>query len=610
MIERIDNYINYANYCTLSLMYTNSNGIKKYGTGHFGCSYGINFILGHLYDFYNRNNLTHREVIGTGHAGVSLITNLWLSNCLDNYPVNQDGFDKLRDDFGKIIRTEINSSYPYNIYDGGELGYSLSNAYGYALDNEIDIVACIIGDGEAETGSITSSYYLSKILKTKSKVLPIINLNGYKMGSSSILSMYKDSELKNYYTSLGYNVFIVDNNSKDMYEVLEKVLEIDNPLIVLKSPKGYKGYDCDTIKISGSIISHKDPLKNIEENRRIDIINKWIDSYHIKLFDEKFYKTIYNNKYIEDKKTNNKLIINNNKYNSNMEYLDKYLNDNNILIFSPDEIRSNKISSLNVIEMLNENVINGVYQGYTSSGNKGIFIGYEGFMSIISSMVNQYLKSMLQNNNLNSMTYILSSTWEENTYSHQSPSFVDELLLHDSKHINIYYPMDGKSLVYYTNKSLESDNSINVIVSSKGKIKQYNYDLYNDIMVIEKEDNYRIVLVATGDYMLEHIIKVSKLLKNKDIYCKIIYVSNISILNKMENNIFYSYFDIDKPIIYCYHGYSNTIKAYLFNRLSNIDIRGYSDLSYITGSIEDKIAKNNMKISDLEKHILEVLHEL
>ena len=180
MIERIDNYINYANYCTLSLMYTNSNGIKKYGTGHFGCSYGINFILGHLYDFYDRNNLTHREVIGTGHAGVSLITNLWLSNCLDNYPVNQDGFDKLRDDFGKIIRTEINSSYPYNIYDGGELGYSLSNAYGYALDNEIDIVACIIGDGEAETGSITSSYYLSKILKTKSKVLPIINLMGVK----------------------------------------------------------------------------------------------------------------------------------------------------------------------------------------------------------------------------------------------------------------------------------------------------------------------------------------------------------------------------------------------------------------------------------------------
>ena len=164
-----------SNYIVLSEMYLKEykkhtdltiEDLKEYNPGHLGTSTGVNFILSNLNYFLNENNLTSKTVIGTGHSAVAILAQNWLNGELfnhdSNYTKDINGLNKLIEDFGKKIRSEINPKYPNNIYDGGELGYSLAVSYGYAINSEEDFIPCIIGDGEAETGTLSASWYLNK----------------------------------------------------------------------------------------------------------------------------------------------------------------------------------------------------------------------------------------------------------------------------------------------------------------------------------------------------------------------------------------------------------------------------------------------------------------
>ena len=217
-----------SNYIVLSSMYLKeykqSNNLtkedlKEYNSGHLGTSTGVNFILSNLNYFLHENNITSKTVIGTGHSGVALLAQNWLNGNLEQhnlkYTKNVKGLNNLIQDFGNEIRTEINPQYPNNIYDGGELGYSLAVSYGYALEGDEKLIPCIIGDGEAETATLSSSWYLNKLLSTKSKVLPIINLNELKMSSRSYFSLFNNDELISYFSILGYNPQIIDANKEE-----------------------------------------------------------------------------------------------------------------------------------------------------------------------------------------------------------------------------------------------------------------------------------------------------------------------------------------------------------------------------------------------------------
>ena len=166
-------------------------------------------------------------VIGTGHAGASLMANLFITG-RTKYKRDLSGLKNLVNDFGTKIRTEINPGYYDTYYSGGELGYSLSFAYGMSLDSNY-LIPCIIGDGEAETATLSASLKLVKLLPNNN-VLPILNLNGYKMGSESIYSMMSNSELITHFNSFGYKTFIVTND-KEMYKVLNKIDKYKNPFI-------------------------------------------------------------------------------------------------------------------------------------------------------------------------------------------------------------------------------------------------------------------------------------------------------------------------------------------------------------------------------------------
>ena len=186
-LNKILKYQKLANYITVLEMYLKDNlflerkltkeDLKKVSVGHWGCSPAINFLYAHLNSYSKRKNKKLKIVVGTGHAGASVMANLYLMG-YTSYERNIDGLNKLINDFGSKIRTEINPSYNGTYYDGGELGYSLAFSYGLSLSSN-DLVVCIFGDGEAETGTLSASLKLVKLIKNN--VLPILNLNGLKI---------------------------------------------------------------------------------------------------------------------------------------------------------------------------------------------------------------------------------------------------------------------------------------------------------------------------------------------------------------------------------------------------------------------------------------------
>lgn len=612
----IKKYFYAANYLVILNMYLKKyvgqdikvSDLKDINPGHLGTSTSINFLLANLFHFFHEKNLSHKLVIGEGHAGVSLISNLWLNGTLEkDYPTTIQGLNQLIEDFGVKIRSEINPQYPTTIYDGGELGYSLANAYGYSISSNEDIIPCIIGDGEAETGTLLSSFQLNHLIDSHSKVLPILNLNGLKMGSESYLSQFSDEELKSYFDFYGYKTFVVDattgtieSNIMKMQEVLNMVLETEKPLIVFRSPKGYSLPK----EFENNIGVHKNPLSGYDQESKRKVIHKFLKLFEVDMFDDQgslskdfeYFKTRQS-----DTLPKEYLPIHLDGISSIEDYLLEYFQKNDGLVFSPDELYSNMFSKLknSTLELLNENVLQGLFQGYTSSGNVGFYISYEGFMPILDSMVEQYYKYLKQNSGVrNSMNYILTSTCFENTYSHQNPGFVTSLLLKDDEYYHILYPKDKKSAVRCLDYALSTKNMINVITTSKRHTREYS-ESFNDSVEIEmmKDSSCpEIVFGVTGDYMLDKAFDLSEEL---GLNSKIVYVTNPKVLDQssrigLSDEEFSYYFNPDVPFIYLYSGYPAVIKSLLYERGVRPQVFGYNDeVSY---HFNDIINTNNKQL--------------
>lgn len=603
-IDEIRKHYNFANYVTVLEMYLKDNlflerklketDLKK-DCGHFGCAPAINFIYAHLLYYAKRKNKKMKIVIGTGHAGASLMANLFITG-RTKYKRDLSGLKNLVNDFGTKIRTEINPGYYDTYYSGGELGYSLSFAYGMSLDNDY-LIPCIIGDGEAETATLSASLKLVKLLPNNN-VLPILNLNGYKMGSESIYSMMSNSELIRHFNSFGYKTFIVTND-KEMYKVLNKIDKYKNPFIIYKSIKGY------TCPIEG-LKSHKNPLSNVNAKTKLNILTRWLKSYNVSeiiTFDP--LEITYSKKEL--------ILPNINKYESiksiksNISilkyYLNKIMSDNNFYVFSPDEIVSNKLEGMSkVIEILSENVLEGLYEGYIQNDNHGIYITYEAFAPIISSMVSQYMKYLYESKKYNrikkdSLTYILTSTCYENNYSHQNPEFIHTLISKEFDFINVLYPKDSNNLLKCVSEVLKLKDHINIITVSKGLSKQYQSleEANTKIEILKDVKNPDLIIAVSGDYLLSEAYKIIEK-SNKKI--KLVYVTNIKLLDgngrfkeSLSTKEFNKYFD-DVKIIYLFHGYKSVIRDLMFKRNRKVEVYGYMDKSNICGSVTDKIYAN------------------
>jgi len=328
-LRRMNAYWRAANYISVGQLYLYDNpllreplkltDIKPVVVGHWGTTPGQNFIYLHLNRIIKKYDLNMIYISGPGHGGPALVGNTYLegsySEIYPNISEDESGLKKLFTQFSFPggISSHVAPSTPGSIHEGGELGYSLSHAFGAAFDNPDLIVACVVGDGEAETGPLATAWHSNKLLNVKSDgvVLPILHLNGYKISNPTILARIDSDELEQFFKGCGWAPYFVEGDEPDnmhqlMAATMDKAIEDirafqknarENndaarprwPMIVLRSPKGWTGPKIvDGLPNEGTFRSHQVPIiVDAKHPEHLAQLESWMKSYKAEeLFDE------------------------------------------------------------------------------------------------------------------------------------------------------------------------------------------------------------------------------------------------------------------------------------------------------------------------------------
>ena len=698
-VSAIQKYVRAANYISASQIFLGDNflldrplsfgDIKPRLLGHWGTAPGVNFIYANLNYLIKKHQAEILFVLGPGHGYAGLQANLFMEGTLGKYfPFATQDLNGL----GHVIK---NFSWPYGfpshtnpgtpgaILEGGELGYSLGTAYGAVLDNPNLIAACVVGDGEAETGAIATAWHLSKFFDpaTNGAVLPILHLNGYKISGPTIFGRMSNSDLLSLFKGYGYAPSIVEGDDEGVYEqmigTLEKsyqeIREIQKnskkgkmtgvprwPMIVLKTPKGWTGIkELGGLKVEGNYPSHQVVAAHAKEDvKELHAVENWLKSYKFEeLFDPKkgFVKEI------KELVPDPSLAMGNSKHarggeavlqdlklpsaeqfaedanipgtmgSSSMRRAGLYLNEvfrlnkdaHNFRMLSPDETYSNKLDVIfestsrssvmpaepwdkdmgrdgRVTEMLSEHSLQGLMQGYVLTGRHAVFASYEAFVQIIASMADQYAKfiGVMRNypwhGRIPSLNYILTSSgWrqEHNGFSHQNPGFIDDMLHKRGCFTRIFFPPDGNSTLVVLKESLATNGGINLIVA--GKTLEHRWltpdlaaqELKQGLMVWDfaSDDNPQIVFGAAGDYLTKEALAAIAIIKSEtpNVRVRFVNILELSTLGVGGCHVpltFEKYFTADKPVIFNFHGYPQTLKELLFDYHENtgrFSVHGY-----------------------------------
>ena len=323
-LERIDAFWRAANYLSVGQIYLLANPllreplklehIKPRLLGHWGTTPGLNFIYAHLNRIIRAHDLSTIYIAGPGHGGPGLVAGTYLEGSYtDVYPNierDEDGMRRLFRQFSVPggIPSHVAPETPGSIHEGGELGYALTHAYGAAFDNPDLLVACVIGDGEAETGPLAASWHSNKFVNPArdGTVLPILHLNGYKIANPTVLARIPHDELDALLTGYGHKAWYVEGDDPEtMHQVMAKALdeivaEIARikanpgerprwPMIVLRTPKGWTGpKTVDGVQVEGTWRSHQVPLAGLASNpEHVAELEAWMRSYRPEeLFDD------------------------------------------------------------------------------------------------------------------------------------------------------------------------------------------------------------------------------------------------------------------------------------------------------------------------------------
>ena len=328
LLKMMDAYWRAANYLSVGQIYLYDNPllrkplkrehIKPRLLGHWGTTPGLNFIYVHLNRVIKERDLNVIYITGPGHGGPGLVANTYLegtySEVYPNISQDEEGMKRLFKQFSFPggIPSHVAPETPGSIHEGGELGYALSHAYGAAFDNPDLIVACVVGDGEAETGPMATSWHSNKFLNPvrDGAVLPILHLNGYKIAGPTVLGRISNDELDALFRGYGYRPCFVEGDEPAamhprMAAALEKVFaEIKAiqhdvrargfqerpawPMIVLRTPKGWTGPKVIHGRpIEGTFRSHQVPMGDMDRPEHIRILERWMKSYRPQeLFDK------------------------------------------------------------------------------------------------------------------------------------------------------------------------------------------------------------------------------------------------------------------------------------------------------------------------------------
>jgi xylulose-5-phosphate/fructose-6-phosphate phosphoketolase len=325
----LDRYWQAANYLSVGQIYLLDNPllreplrpehIKPRLLGHWGTTPGLNFVYAHLNRIIRQRDVSVLYVCGPGHGGPGMVANTYLEGTYSEvYPdISRDaaGLKRLfrQFSFPGGIPSHVAPETPGSIHEGGELGYALLHAYGAAFDNPDLVVACVVGDGEAETGPMAASWHSNKFLNPQrdGAVLPILHLNGYKIAGPTILGRMSDEELTDLFSGYGYDVTFVEGHdpmpmhramAKAMDQCFDRIVEIQKdwreggdrerprwPMIILRSPKGWTGpVEVDGKRVEGFWRAHQVPIGDPRTNPdHLEQLESWMRSYKPeRLFDD------------------------------------------------------------------------------------------------------------------------------------------------------------------------------------------------------------------------------------------------------------------------------------------------------------------------------------
>jgi xylulose-5-phosphate/fructose-6-phosphate phosphoketolase len=328
-LRLIDAYWRAANYLSVGQIYLLTNPllreplqpehIKPRLLGHFGTTPALNLIYAHLNRAIRARDLSAIYIAGPGHGGPGLVANTYLEGTYSElYPHVGPGEDGLRELFRQFsfpggIPSHVAPETPGSIHEGGELGYALAHAFGAAFDNPDLLVACVVGDGEAETGPLATSWHGNKFLnaRTDGAVLPVLQLNGYKIANPTVLARIPETELVSLLEGYGWRPIVVAGGEPEsvhqafaaaLDDALDEIREIQRaaredgvtvrphwPMIVLRTPKGWTGpKEIDGLPMEGTWRSHQVPITDVRENAdHLRLLEEWLRSYRPEeLFDD------------------------------------------------------------------------------------------------------------------------------------------------------------------------------------------------------------------------------------------------------------------------------------------------------------------------------------
>ncbi|MFL2134538.1 phosphoketolase [Desemzia sp. FAM 24101] len=735
-LNKVDAWWRAANYLSVGQLYLKdnpllkrplkANDLKANPIGHWGTIPGQNMIYAHLNRVINKYDLNMFFIEGPGHGGQVMISNAYLdgsyTEIYSDITEDEIGMQKLFKQFSFPggVGSHAAPETPGSIHEGGELGYSMSHAVGSILDNPDVIAAVTIGDGEAETGALATSWFSNVFINpvTDGAVLPILHLNEYKIANPTILSRKTDEELTAYFEGMDWDpIFVEGTDAEKVHSqmaekldlVVEKIQTIQDtarensaeeakmpkwPVLIVRTPKGWTGpVEWDAEPIEGSFRSHQIPIPvDQEDTEHMDALVDWLKSYRPEeLFDENG-ALVPEIKEIAPKRER-RMAMNpianggidpqplqlpdwrnyvldiqepGSEDAQDMTEFGSFVRDivtenpTNFRLFSTDEMKSNRLNRVfevtnrqwmesikepqdefqsatgRVIDsQLSENQAEGWLEGYVLTGRHGFFVSYEGFLRVVDSMLTQHFKWLRKANELpwrkkySSLNIMASSTvfqQDHNGYTHQDPGILTHLAEKKAEFIREYLPADANSLLAVMDKVFQSEQKINLIVSSKHPRPQF-YSMEEaeeladkglkviDWASSDKDGEPDVVVAAAGtESNLEALAAVS-ILREHFPKLKIRFINVVDLLilrsqrkaaHGLSDKDFDGYFTKDTPIVFAYHGYEGLIRDMFFDRHNrNLTVHGYRENGEVTTPFDMRVL-NKMDRFTLAKSIASV----
>ena len=726
-IEQLDANFRAANYLGAAQIYLRSNtllreplraeDIKARLLGHWGTQPGLNLIYGHLSRLIQDTDANVLFIAGPGHGAPGVLASLYLEGTVSEYyptyTQDSEGLARLVHDFSWPggWPSHLTAQTPGTIHEGGELGYSLAHAYGAAFDNPDLVVACVVGDGEAETGALTTSWRSIDFLDPvhDGAVLPILHLNGYKLSGPTILARLSAGELHGYFEAVGHQVREVSGDvPREVHAKLAEALDWAHreigriqkewrsgtstgrpnwPMIILRTPKGWTGPKfLDGHAVEGTFHAHQVPIENPATNpQHRQLLEEWLRSYlpH-ELFDAggrpiplvtAVYPAAEKRMGRNPHSNGGRLLkplprpelsthalsvpVRGKVQAESTAVLGRYLRDlfaatqseRNFRLFSPDESSSNRLQAIygatlrafelpivptdeflsrdgRAMDLLSEHCCEGWLEGYLLTGRHGLFACYEAFISIVDSMMTQYSKWLKMSREvpwrepLASLNYLLTShVWEQdhNGFSHQGPTFMNQLMTRPPEVSRIYLPPDANCLLSVADHCLQSRGYINLIVASKKPMPQWlsveeaGRHCAKGASVWEwasnDEGNPDVVLAAAGDVPTRETIAAAWWLRREmpELRVRVVNVVDLFTLDSrsdhphgLEEAQFVELFTAKTDVVFAFHGYPGLIHELVYRRPNpdRFHVRGYLEQGTTTTPF-DMTVVNRMSRYDL-----------